>query len=226
MGLWKDVRRRIEGIGVDRRLDLSLRREYFGNRKGGWWLFPEELNASSIVYSVGIGENLTFDLALIERFGLTMHAFDPTPHALAYVASRSWPPELKVHPWGLAHYDGTAGFRPSTDPREPSHTLLEDPEREVDAVVGSVYRLESLASRLGHAAIDVLKMDIEGAEYEVIEDLSRSAIRPTQILVEFHHRFHGVGVARTNSAIRLLREIGYGLYSVSESGREYSFRRN
>jgi len=39
-------------------------------------------------------------------------------------------------------------------------------------------------------------MDIEGAEYEVIDDLIASGIRPKQILVEFHHRFKNVGVKK------------------------------
>ena len=34
---------------------------------------------------------------------------------------------------------------------------------------------------LGHNKIDILKMDIEGAEYAVINDIERSGIRPEQI---------------------------------------------
>ena len=34
-------------------------------------------------------------------------------------------------------------------------------------------------------------MDIEGAEYDVIDDILNSNIRIHQILVELHHRFPG-----------------------------------
>ena len=37
-----------------------------------------------------------------------------------------------------------------------------------------------------------MKMDIDGAWYEVLDDLPASPIKPTQLLVEFHHRFPGI----------------------------------
>ena len=77
-------------------------------------------------------------------------------------------------------------------------------------------------SDLGHGHIDLLKMDIEGAEYQVVDDICRSGIRPKQILVEFHHRFSNVGIAKTKNAINRLRNIGYGVFSISNSGEEVS----
>jgi hypothetical protein len=77
--------------------------------------------------------------------------------------------------------------------------------------------------RLGHTTIDVLKMDIEGAEYEVIEDIVSSRISINQILVEFHHRFPTIGIEKTKNAIKQLNKAGYKIFSISESGQEYSF---
>ena len=37
--------------------------------------------------------------------------------------------------------------------------------------------------------IDILKMDIEGAEYDVIDDIINSPVPIAQVLIEFHHRF-------------------------------------
>ena len=66
-------------------------------------------------------------------------------------------------------------------------------------------------------------MDIEGAEYEVLDSLIASDIRPTQLLVEFHHRFPSIGKEKTAGVIRRLRDIGYRIYAVSANGREVSF---
>jgi hypothetical protein len=44
-----------------------------------------------------------------------------------------------------------------------------------------------------------------------------------QILVEFHHRFPGVGVARTRRAVERLNAGGYRIFFASDSGEEYSF---
>ena len=78
---------------------------------------------------------------------------------------------------------------------------------------------------LGHTQIDLLKIDIEGAEYEVLEGLLESPIKPGQLLVEFHHRFPGIGVERTAEIIRKLRKAGYKIFAISETGREVSFLR-
>ena len=76
---------------------------------------------------------------------------------------------------------------------------------------------------LGHSNIDILKMDIEGAEYTVIDDIINSGIRPLQILIEFHHKFPDVGVNISKEYINKIRNIGYHLFSVSKTGEEYGF---
>ncbi len=78
---------------------------------------------------------------------------------------------------------------------------------------------------LGHEHIDILKMDIEGAEYDVIDDIYKSGIRPRQLLVEFHHRFPGLGVRKTIKAATCLRSMGYRLFSISATNEEFSFIR-
>ena len=78
---------------------------------------------------------------------------------------------------------------------------------------------------LGHSRIDIIKMDIEGAEYDVIKDIYESDIRPVQILIEFHHRFPGVGIKKTKEAIGCIKSMGYQLFSVSATNEEYCFIR-
>jgi hypothetical protein len=89
-----------------------------------------------------------------------------------------------------------------------------------------VRRLATLMRDLGHRSIDVLKMDIEGAEYEVIDDILGSRLQIEQILVEFHHRLPGVGIDRTRRAVRNLNEAGYRIFFASDTGEEYSFIRH
>jgi hypothetical protein len=86
-----------------------------------------------------------------------------------------------------------------------------------------VRRISSVQQILGHARIDLLKMDIEGAEYEVIDDLLAGPVPVRQLLVEFHHRWPEVGIAKTRTAIRKLNAAGYRIFSVSPSGEEYGF---
>ena len=91
------------------------------------------------------------------------------------------------------------------------------------AIPAPVHRLTTIMERLGHDHIDVLKMDIEGAEYGVIADLLSCNIRVDQLLVEFHHRWAEIGVNKTKQAVRELNERGYRIFNVSHNGEEYSF---
>jgi hypothetical protein len=66
-------------------------------------------------------------------------------------------------------------------------------------------------------------MDIEGAEYEVIKNIIDNNIQINQLLIEFHHRFPGIGIKRTKEAIKILNTGGYKIFDVSPSGEEFSF---
>lgn len=195
---------------------------------GEWYLSPVGLSAGSIVYSLGIGRDIEFDRSIISRLGCRVHAFDPTPAALAWLATQSLPAGFEGHPYGVADFDGIAEFAPNTEPGNPSFAYLglgTTDQQSGGGVRCEVHRLGTLMAMLGHSRIDLLKMDIEGAEYEVIADLLRSQIAVDQLLVEFHHRKPWIGRRRTVEAIRLLRASGYELFHISAAGEEFAFRR-
>jgi len=54
-------------------------------------------------------------------------------------------------------------------------------------------------------------------------DVLENSIPVTQLCVEFHHRWHEIGVSRTREAISALRARGYRIFHISDSGEEYSF---
>lgn len=190
---------------------------------GGWDIFEKDLDSKSIVYSFGVGEDASFDISIIDKFGLTVFAFDPTPKSIAWVEGQNFPVEFKMFPFGLADFDGSISFNPPSNPDHVSHTILDRKETKGSSIEVGVKKLETIMAELGHEKIDLLKMDIEGAEYQVIDSLVSSEIRPKQILIEFHHRFPSVGVEKSKNAIKKLNSIGYLIFSVSSTGEEYSF---
>jgi FkbM family methyltransferase len=206
--------------------DLICAKERFGTDYGGWDVVATNIDIHSIVYSFGIGENASFDTALIDRFNLTIHAFDPTPKSIEWVKRQGFTERFVMHDYGIAAFDGVVSFNPPENPDHVSYTLLDRPSTKAEAISVPVKRLSSIMKELGHDQIDILKMDIEGAEYDVINDIIKSGIRPRQILVEFHHRFPGVGIKRSKDAIDKIRSIGYKLFSVSVTNEEFCFIRN
>jgi len=193
---------------------------HLGNEGARWCVCRDGLGPSSIVYSVGVGEEISFDLELISSFGACVHAFDPTPRSIEWLAKRSLPANFVFHPYGVADFDGYAKFLPPVNPAHVSHTLLKR-QTPWPAIEVPVRRLRSIMKDFGHERIDLLKMDIEGAEYPVVKDLLSSRIPVQQLLVEFHHRWPQIGVEKTRQAIRDLNAASYRIFDVSSSGEEY-----
>lgn len=203
--------------------DLRPVTQRFGSEYGGWDIITGRMSRNAVVYSFGIGEDISFDTEVIAHFSAIVHAFDPTPKSLAWLSGRPLPTELIVHDYGLAGFDGMATFYPPENNAHVSHTMLARAASAERAIRVPVRRLRTIMQELGHTSIDLLKMDIEGAEYDVIADIVASDIRPQQLLVEFHHRFPGATVERTRKAISSLRSVGYKLFFVSETNEEYGF---
>jgi FkbM family methyltransferase len=193
-----------------------------GNAGARWCVCPQGLLASSVVFSFGVGEDISFDLALIQQFGLQVHAFDPTPRSMEWLQNQELPPELIFHAYGVANFDGSCAFLPPENPAHVSHSIVKRKSPR-PAIEVPMHRLETIMKMLGHQQIDLLKMDIEGAEYEVLADMLAQRLTVKQLLVEFHHRWPHIGIEKTKRAIRALNAAGYRIFSVSPSGEEYGF---
>ena len=220
------VRRRLNqlrGRDVPYRIQTQVPRLHLGTEYGGWTVQPELLSRDSIVYSVGVGEDISFDLALIERYQCDVHAFDPTPKSIAWLGAQQLPPQFRFQPIGLADYDGAARF---VLPRPDFVSFHIGSDQQGQVVECPVRRLTTMMRETGHDRLDVLKMDIEGAEYPVIDDLLRSGLSPTQLLIEFHHVIGDEpSLAKTRRAIESLNAAGYRIFDISPVGLEYAFIR-
>jgi FkbM family methyltransferase len=227
--LARRLHRRVKAlVGRDLIVPLQEHRvtEYHGTSYGGWAIVPDAMSPATVVYSAGVGDDVSFDLSLIKHYGLTVHAFDPTPRSIAWVRSQSLPAQFVFHEIGVGHEDGTLTLFP---PARSSHISFSVVNRTSTVsrygLEFPVRRLSTIMRELGHERVDVLKMDIEGAEYSVLRTLDEDGIYPTQILVEFHHRFFPDGIARTRAAIQCLNKRDYRLVALSPSGEEYTFLR-
>jgi FkbM family methyltransferase len=208
------------------KLDIHRPTERLGSVYGGWDVILGRLNKGSVVYSFGVGEDVSFDIALIDKYGLIVNAFDPTPKSIAWVRQQKFSANFRLHEYGVADFDGEVTFFAPDNDAHISHSIIDKQSKNKKSFQVSVKRLSTVMTELGHRHVDLLKMDVEGAEYGVIDDIEKSNIRPDQILVEFHHRFPGVGLRKTKEAIEKLRAMGYALFAVSDTGEEFCFTKN
>jgi FkbM family methyltransferase len=210
------------GLDVFVRPQCSVPLVSLGEGPGAWSVWPDRLGSHSVLYTLGVGRDISFERAMIERYGLTVHAFDPTPLALSWAKSQELPVNFHLHELGIAPYDGVARFQPPSKLKFESFSMVRS-SGVGHPIHAPVRRLSTLAEMLGHTRVDILKMDVEGAEYEILPDILGSPITVGQILVEFHHRWKEVGASRTYRAIASLQEAGYVVAAVSSSGTEYTF---
>ena len=82
-----------------RRSGLLL--EKLGSDYRGWVVPTDIIHPGMVCYRGGVGEDISFDLALINRFGCTVHVFDPTPRSIAYVDRFAPKENFYFYPFGL-----------------------------------------------------------------------------------------------------------------------------
>lgn len=209
---------------------LNIPCEHFGSEYGGWAVHTEGLGPDTIVYSCGLGGDISFDLEIIKRLGVQVHGFDPTPESIDFINAEPRPPQFHLHTWGIADTDGTVRFRkplarPAGKKTISQNYSIIDAESSDGFIEVPVRRLKTIMQELGHDRIDILKLDIEGAEYAVLPDMLESGIRPKQLFMEVHHQFKTVTVDQTKRALKLLDDVGYKIFDVGASWHDYSFIR-
>ncbi len=206
--------------------EVDLPKQSFGVAGGAWTICTQALEASSIVYSFGVGTDISFDCALIDAFNVNVHAFDPTPMAKTWIASQSLPEKFHFFDYGVADFDGTLEFRPPRRTASSHYTPVkryrtEDYDRP--RFTGPVHRIATIVQRLGHRHVDLIKMDIEGGEYAVIQDLLKGDTVVHQLAVEFHHSYATIPFEHTISAIHRLRKHGFRIAHISPRTYEITF---
>ena len=196
-------------------------------RHGDWCFIPDKLTSESVIYSLGVGEDIVFDTELINDFNLTVEAFDPTPNSIEWIETTAVPDKFNFHPFGISNQDGVLKLYPLYVKGKKSQSMFtldsSCSSGEDECVEIPVKKLSTIMAELNHQKIDILKMDIEGAEYDVIEDLLQSNLDVGQLLVELHHRFSSIGKQKSKDIIEKLNNHGYRIFFISEKGREYSF---
>ncbi|BCZ49022.1 hypothetical protein psyc5s11_50890 [Clostridium gelidum] len=194
-----------------------------GNDYGGWTIYPDNISNESIVYSFGIGEDISFDLEIIKKFNCKVFAFDPTPKSLKWLSNQQLPTNFTYYDYGISSFDGYTKFFMPKNNEYVSCSSIKNTSTSDQTIEVKVKKLDTIIKQLGHKKIDILKLDIEGSEYDVVEGILDSGIHIQQILIEFHHRLCKNGLDKTKRIYQKLNESGYKLFNVSESKEEYSF---
>jgi FkbM family methyltransferase len=198
--------------------------ERLGSDYGGWKVPVDLLGPNPIVYSLGVGTDVTFDLAVIDRCGAEVFAFDPTPAAIRHVEKvASGMEKFRFLPLGIWSEDTEIKFfAPRRAEEDVSHSAV-NLQGTQDFFMAKVITLRSAIKMLGHHLIDYLKMDIEGAQFEVLKSALRDRV-PFRILgVEIDQPSM---LSRAVDLLKRLDAAGYELIDIDGWNFLFIARRN
>lgn len=159
----------------------------------GHTICPAGLNSESVIVDAGAHRG-EFSRSLMERYGCQCQLVEANPELAARLSGQNF---TRVLPAALSAQDGRATFIKRKNPEAGGiFNRAQDDGNAVSEV--ETISLETLTRRFALARIDLLKLDIEGAEFELIEKTSDEVLRSIgQITVEFHDflsEFKGQGL--------------------------------
>jgi FkbM family methyltransferase len=209
------------------KIDLELKKKWYGNIYGGFYVHPDIINENSIVYSFGVGEDLSFDLEMIERHNCNVFCFDPTPKSIKWVKNQKLNEKIHFYEFGISNKNEFENLYLPKNSNHVSGSVVIHKNIDINNFVRvEMKTLSSIMKKLNHSYLDVLKIDIEGAEFLVIENILNESIPIKQIMIEFHDRLIDYGKNKIKNSIELLHKKGYKIFAISDSLEEISFIRH
>lgn len=183
-----------------------------GDEHSGWVI---DLSVTPrVAYCAGVGKDMSFELELAKMTPRPILVFDPSPTGIRTIAANP-ADNLRFFPVGLAAQTGSLLFSVPVRPTEGSYSVVQD---GVDVVSFDCWDLPTIMSQNGDSSIDVLKMDIEGFEYDIIHQFLDQRIPVRQLCVEFHHWLRP---GQTRKTIFRLYRAGYRI--IHKHRFEYTF---
>lgn len=214
-----------------------------GTDYGGWTIPVELLDSGSICYLAGAGEDISFDLGLAKQVGCIVHIFDPTPRSKKhyddvvtaagngskmlinnnekelYELDKEAVKLLRFHELGIWRQKDVLKFFAPQNDTHISHSIsnLQHTSKYFEA---NVNRLSNLMQQNGHDHLDLLKIDIEGAEFEVIDTIIEDKLRINIFCVEFHQK-EQKDFSEIQASINKLENSGY--FVIARKDLDFTF---
>jgi len=185
----------------------NLKLAKYGSDYGGWTVPSDHLNADSICYCIGVGLDASFDFELVKKHGCKVFSYDPTPMATDYMSQCDYD-ESKLHffPIGVWNEDTQLRFYASTNPLHSNSVF--DLQGTGEFIEVPCKKVSTLMSENGHDSIDLLKLDIEGAWHQVVQNIVTEKINISILCVELDSP---VSLFKVFQVISELKKIGFSL---------------
>ena len=194
-------------------MPLKIEKYKHGIRKFGKTNFsfiPNNfIKPDSIVYSFGAGEDIRWEIETVRETGCTIFLFDPTPKAkthfekvkacakekkeahpeasfIPYNQTDDIMEKIKLYEFALWNNDEKVRFYEPANKSDVSHSIT-NLQKTDEYIEVQAYKIKTIMDMLYHKHIDFLKMDIEGSEFQVIDNIIEDGIDISGMCLEFHY---------------------------------------
>jgi FkbM family methyltransferase len=195
---------------------MNLRRV---QRIRGHTFLEQALPPGAVVVDLGANRG-DFSAELVNRFGCTAYAVEPVQEMYQRIPQST---SLTAYLAAMGGADGIANIflfgGLGSSVRGDFAPQLGDHQESVEQLT-----LGSLFARAGIRRVDLMKVDIEGAEIEMFESASDEQLRGiAQLTVEFHDFIYPELVAPVESIKRRLCGLGFAMIRFSVTNADVLF---
>ena len=178
-------------------------------------LHPRYLDTELIVLDLGANYG-EFSRAITERFGCHCVAVEPSPEVFAAIPRT---PQISKLQLAIASKSGTMPFHIANSSLASSlWPAAAGPIRTIEVQAIS---LPDLLSLIGCQRVDLIKIDIEGAEIDVLAACPDEVLKNiAQISVEFHDFCHITDLSDVKRTLQRLRRLGFFSVRMSRVGHQ------
>lgn len=182
------------------------------------WICAQIVRPGDTVLDIGanIGVVTLWLSVLVGEHG-KVHAFEPNPKLqkiLATTLEHNQVINVDLYPIALGSEQGLLELRIPKDNSGQGSLIHHRNLTDCDVFKVSVCPLSTIVTEAGIKSIRLIKIDVESFEAEVLqgaEEVLRS-LRPDAIVFELNEKFEGS--IRDQPVIKILRDFGYGFFSI------------
>jgi FkbM family methyltransferase len=183
------------------------------------YLYFNSFDDQSVIIDAGCGHEAEFSLHMINKYHLNAFGIDPTIKHAPFLKKLEEVTDGRFHylPLAVSQINGTLTFHESKH-FESGSVLPEHGNVKKDETRS--YTVESvtpgeLVHRIGKKPVDYIKLDLEGAEYKLLDGMSDNEINLfRQIFVEFHYHCTNYTTSDTKVIVWHIRSKGFRSFTL------------
>jgi FkbM family methyltransferase len=191
--------------------------KYLGSKYGGWSIDLDILKEGDTIIDAGLGEDVSFLTDIQKYVSVNVIGVDPTQKSHDYLSTN--PVEnMELLKMAIGKYgqDEIRIFK-NSNPDYVSESCYVDHQSTL-GMESYVTKCISFKELIEKYSPSLIKMDIEGAEYDVIYE----CVGVKQICVEFHHHcIPSKPKSETDKCIKFMIDNGYSVIAI-DNDREYT----